>query len=242
MNRDLQEFLIEKRDVEDRHANVTAMEIKAEHYDHIIEETLRSRPSVQGEIDDLLCQIRCHIRSVDPRVFQRRNDLLIAIRLVEAFRIFNWIKVCLACGSYHAVFRELRFLLDGIAQACYIDLNHLDATLACKLEVYKALGEIGGFIGGSLFEKIRDFPERTQLKAVYKELSRYVHPSVEEGRRWIESSAPEEVVDSLKYNRFDGELLDQALIKCVEVGNLLQSVNSHFVENFVKNAEMTIEF
>jgi hypothetical protein len=212
------------------------MEIKAEHYNQIIEETLRSRPSVFAEIDDILCGIRNHIRGIDERVFVRRNDLLIAIRLVEAFRIFNWVKVCLACGSYQSVFRELRFMLDGVAQACYIDLNHVDASLPCKLEVYKALGEIGGFIGTGLFERIKDLPEKAQLKALYKELSRYVHPSVEESRKWIESSASEGAIDSLKHNKYDGELLDQTLRKCREVGKMLQSVNAHFVTNFLKSS------
>jgi hypothetical protein len=213
------------------------MEIRAEHYNHIIEESLREWPTLFTDIDEILGGVRHHIKTIDERVFARRNDLLIAIRLVEAFRIFNWVKVCLACGSYHAVFRELRFMLDGVAQACYIDLNHPDAPLACKLEVYKALGDIGGFIGGRLFDRIRDFPEKEQLKRLYKELSRYVHPSDEESRRWIESPPSAEVVDSLKYNRFDRELLSKALTKCHEVGTMLLSLNSHFVKNFLEESE-----
>ena len=105
-------------------------------YKEIIEKTEDDARSVFKDIDNVLDHIRDHIRGIDQRVFCRRNDLLIAIRLVEAFRIFNWIKVCVTCGSYQSIFRELRFMLDGIAQACYIDLNHMEASLECKLEVY----------------------------------------------------------------------------------------------------------
>ena len=216
----------------------TLIDLGAEHYDDVIEETLRNAPALFTDIDDILTNIRNHIRTIDERVFARRNDLLIAIRLVEAFRIFNWIKVSLVCGSYHSVFRELRFMLDGVAQGCYIDLNHIDAPLSCKLEVYKALGQMGGFMGGRLFEKIGGLPERKQIGDLYRALSRFVHPSVEESRVWIESPASEEkVVDSLKYNRHDSKLLDEALTRCREVGNMLIQVNSHFVENFLQSLE-----
>jgi hypothetical protein len=220
----------------------TEVDFRVTDYNHIIEETCRRCPRVFDQIDDILSDLRSYIRTLDARIYAKRNELLIAIRFVEAFRIFNWIKVCLACGSYHSVFRELRFMLDGIAQACYIDLNHVDASLACKLEVYKALGDFGGFIGSGLFEKIKYLQERSQLIDLYKELSKYVHPSVEESRGWIESSASEEIVDSLKHNRYDGEMLEKTLETCAQVGNMLKSVNSHFVKHFLKSDGPAGEF
>jgi hypothetical protein len=130
-------------------------------YGHIIQKTKKDAPKTLEEIENILVDIRAHIRGIHKRVYSKRNELLIAIRLVEAFRIFNWIKICLTCGSYQSVFRELRFMLDGIAQACYIDLNHFEASLESKLEVYKALGDIGGFIGSSLFDRIKGFEKKT---------------------------------------------------------------------------------
>ncbi|NQT55896.1 MAG: hypothetical protein HQ551_06675 [Desulfobacteraceae bacterium] len=210
-------------------------EIISPYYYDIIQETEKHATNVSGEVDMILDDIRKNIRSIDPKVFSKRNELLFAIRLVEAFRIFNWIKVCLTCGSYQSVFRELRFMLDGVAQACYIDLNHSDTSLTSKLEVYKALGDIGGFIGSSLFDRIKGFQEKQKLKDLYRDLSRFVHPSIEESRKWIESPPPEGVVDSLKFNRYDRELFDEALEKSKQVGKLLVSLNNHFVEQFLKH-------
>ena len=204
-------------------------------YSHIVEQTNDYAPTALNEIDTILNNIRSHIRGIDEEIFSRRNELLIAIRLVEAFRIFSWIKICLACGSYQSVFRELRFMLDGVAQACYIDINHFDASLSSKLEVYKALGDMGGFIGSTLFDRLKRFEKKQALKDLYIELSRFVHPSIEESRRWIECAPPEGVVDSLKFNRFDKESLDQAIRKCKEVGFLLVSIDDHFVKSFHQN-------
>jgi hypothetical protein len=44
-------------------------------------------------------------------------------------------------GSYKAVFGELRFMLESVTQAYYVDLNHYNTSIMCKLEVYKALGD-----------------------------------------------------------------------------------------------------
>jgi len=205
-------------------------------YGKIIDITESNFPDAFNKIDNILDDIRKSIRGIDSRVFSKRNDLLFAIRLVECFRIYNWIKVCLSCGSYQSIFRELRFMLDGVAQAYYIDLNHIDASLVSKLEVYKALGEMGGFIGSSLFDRIKGFQDKKKLNTLYKELSRFVHPSVEESRIWIESSPPEGTVDSLKFNRYDPLLFQQSVEKCKSVGELLVSLNNHFVCAFLEKS------
>lgn len=208
------------------------METLLSNYSALVEQTKQQAPEALDQIEEIVDGIRAHIRTIPADVYSRRNDLLIAIRLVEAFRIFGWIKLCLACASYQSVFRELRFMLDGVAQACYIDLNHAEASLVSKLEVYKALGDMGGFIGSNLFDRIRGFREKQALKDIYAELSRFVHPSIEESRRWIGSSTTGDTVDSLKSNRFDKELLGQAVEKCKRVGELLISLDDHFVRKF----------
>jgi hypothetical protein len=68
---------------------------------------------------------------------------------------------------------------------------------------------------------------------IYSELSRFVHPSIEESRRWIEYTPPKELVDSMKFNRFDGDLLTQTIGKCKEVGRLLISIDEYFVREYL---------
>ncbi|MGA3084812.1 MAG: hypothetical protein ABSE95_08445 [Thermodesulfobacteriota bacterium] len=96
---------------------------------------------------------------------------------------------------------------------------------------------MGGFIGSSLFDRIKELQQRQEMKDLYSALSRYVHPSIEESRNWIESPPPEGVVDSLKFNRYDRGLLDQALDKCQQVGGLLISIDNHFVNQCLRRLE-----
>jgi hypothetical protein len=203
-------------------------------YIDIIDQTMKDAPTSLIEINNILDEIRSHIRGIKEEVFSQRNELLIAIRLVEAFRIYNWIKVCIACGSYQSVFRELRFMLDGIAQACYIDLNHVDASLQTKLEVYKALCDLGGFIGSALFDRLTGFTKKQDLKNLYSQLSLYVHPSINESRRWVDVRKHEELVDIMKFNKFDVELLNEVLTKCKDVGRMLISIDEYFNKEFLK--------
>jgi hypothetical protein len=207
-------------------------------YRDIVEQTQKDAPRDLNKIDGIIDEIRSHIRGIDREIYSRRNELLIAIRLVETFRIFNWIKVCLACGSYQSVFRELRFMLDGVAQACYIDLNHFEASLACKLEVYRALGDIGGFIGSALFDRIKGFKKRQTLQKLYNDLSRFVHPSIEESQRRIEARQGESV-NSLKFSRFDKDILDSAIEKCKEVGHMLVAIDDYFVRESLSKIKST---
>lgn len=76
---------------------------------------------------------------------------------------------------------ELRFMIDSMVQAYYIDLHHSTASLEMKLEVFKALSEYQGFIASKLINK-SEFtePEKNKLKALYNDLSNYAHPSHKE--------------------------------------------------------------
>ena len=56
-----------------------------------------------------------------------------------------------------------------------------------KLEVYKILGEMGGFIDTNLFDRSKDFKDKKRLKDIYQDLSLFVHPSIKECKIWIET-------------------------------------------------------
>lgn len=202
-------------------------------YSHIIEQTDKDAQIALQEIDNVLDDITSHISNIDMDVLSRKNELLIAIRLTEAIRMFSWIKICLYCGSYQSVFRELRFMLDSVAQGCYIDLNHFDASLLSKLEVYKALGEIGSFIGSNIFEKLKGFPKKQDLKDLYGKLSLFVHPSIQEANKWFQNRQPNEMVYSMISNKYNRELLDHTIEKCKEVGVMLISIDNYFIDRFL---------
>lgn len=202
-------------------------------YKEIIKKTLNQSEYPLEEIDRIAQDLRNHINQLDQRIIDRRNDLLIALRFVETFRILDWIKICILCGAYQTVFKELRFLLDSVMQAYYIDYNHHEASLKARFEVYKALENWGGFIGTKLFSKVKGIHFREELNLHYRELSNYVHPSTEESLTFIDANTPN-FVDSLKKNTYNEDLIKKCIEEVHKTKNLLIQIDSHFEKSLLE--------
>jgi hypothetical protein len=111
-----------------------------------------------------------------------RNSLTF-FRVVSFYREFHWIQNCLSSSAYHQCIRELRFVLDSIVQAYYIDERHHDSDMPCKLEIVKEIDRWG--YGGKLIEQT-NLRHKQDLKDLYRELSTYVHGT----HRELTSSVP----------------------------------------------------
>lgn len=111
-----------------------------------------------------------------------RNSLTF-FRVVSFYREFRWIQNCISSNAYHQCIRELRFVLDSIIQAYYIDERHHDSGMPCKLEIVKEIDRWG--FGGRLIEQT-NLGHKQDLKDLYGELSSYVHST----HRELTSSLP----------------------------------------------------
>ena len=82
-------------------------------------------------------------------------------------------------GAYDASSRELRFILESTLHAYYLDKEHPEEELKCKLELIKATEEKN--FGWRLISKL-DLPKekKEKLYNLYKELCKYVHVSYRE--------------------------------------------------------------
>ena len=108
-------------------------------------------------------------------------------RFVELQNNIMWILVCILFGRYHPAMRELRYVLESIAQAYYLDSEHPLADMNCKLEITK---EIDRKRFTRLLDRL-DVVEKQKIKLLYSDLSKYVHstyeelrPAIEEGKIW----------------------------------------------------------
>ncbi len=205
-----------------------------EDYLEIWQTTLKRNQRELNQIDKIFENLRKHISSLDPQLHRCKEDLLIAIRFVESFKIFNWIKTSLICGSYSSVFRDLRFLIDSIIQAYYIDLNHFNVELNSKLEILKALSEYSRFYGSELINKIKGLSKKQELRDLFSELSNYVHASYEECIPFIDPTSKTDVIDSLKFNIYNEALLKKCVAKCIEVSKWLIILNEDFEIKFLE--------
>lgn len=105
-----------------------------------------------------------------------RNSLTF-FRMVFFYREFRWIQYCISQNAYHQCIRELRFILDSIIQAYYVDERHHNSRMSCKLEIVKEVDRWG--FGGKLIEQT-NLRHKQDLKDLYGELSTYVHSTYRE--------------------------------------------------------------
>lgn len=106
-----------------------------------------------------------------------RNNSLVFLRFLELQKQIKWFSACVFCGAYHSAIRELRYTLESMLQAYYLDTEHPLAERFCKLEILKEIEK--ELYGTKLIFKL-DLPEKQELKEVYHILCKYVHSSFEE--------------------------------------------------------------
>lgn len=133
------------------------------------------------------------------------TESLLSFRLMEINKTLLWLWFSCTSGAYHPAIRELRYTFESFIQAYYIDNEHPDATIQCKLEIIK---EIDRIVGGSLIKKT-DLGYKKQLKDLYRDLCKYTHPSYEELKPVIQ----EGIVGPRVTFTYNKELFD----KCIEL-------------------------
>ena len=100
---------------------------------------------------------------------------LLFFRVREMPKQLSILHFLIVASLYPQSIRELRYILESVIQAYYIDMEHPDAGIMCKLEVLK---EIEMMVGGRLIEAT-NLGEKKKIHKLYKDLSRYTHSSHE---------------------------------------------------------------
>ena len=101
---------------------------------------------------------------------------------MELFRKSGHILFLSINGLYKNAFHEIRYVLESVLQAYYIDKGHPKADIMAKIEVLKEIEDMPEFNCGRLIaNKIKiDLPyapHRKVLKKEYQKLSKLIHPS-----------------------------------------------------------------
>ncbi len=117
----------------------------------------------------------CH--DVNDRNPKDVTHSLTFFRAISLYRELQWIADCISQNAYHQSIREMRFVLDSMVQAYYIDERHRDSQMPCKLEIVKEIEEWG--FGRRLIDKT-NLCHKSDLKNLYGELSAYSHSTCKE--------------------------------------------------------------
>ena len=198
-------------------------------YSGMVRETVTNNQNLLDQLETIPQKILGHIGQLDDKLYQRTPNLLLAMRLTECIRIFDWIKVCLLCGAYESIYRELRFMLESMIQAFHIDMNHFDSPLETKLEVFKALCTRRDFQGSRLINDTDNLPNKKDLRTMFGDLSSYVHPSYKAWKPYLDLELSE-----LLENIYNEELAQDCVEKSLQVCELVIVINSEFQRELLK--------
>ena len=113
--------------------------------------------------------------------FDKYNSLLL-LRFVELQKQLCLLHFGILSGLYHQSIRELRYIMESIIQAYYIDREHPEMTIERKLEIIK---EIDKLVGSRLIGRT-DLEHKKKLKALYSDLSKSIHSTYKELKPTIE--------------------------------------------------------
>lgn len=114
---------------------------------------------------------------------------MVFIRLLEIERLLLEYRILDRACSYYSICRQLRFMMESIVQAYYVDMEYPKLDLQGKIRILKRMKKAKNAIGGSLFREM-DLNKRIKIeshdgkeidltrliKTLYRELSDTVHP------------------------------------------------------------------
>lgn len=138
---------------------------------------------------------------IDTAKIESENSM-VTLRFIQLNKAIPWLLQNTVDGNYHQVIRELRFILDSMLQASYIDNEHQESDIQCKLEIVKEI-ERDAF-GGRLIDKL-SITHKEKIKELYYVLSKYTHSTYKE----LEPILRRGKVDLMISPSFDEELFNQ---------------------------------
>jgi len=95
---------------------------------------------------------------------------------LELFRISGHILFLSCNGLYRNAFDNIRYALESIVQALYIDLRHPEAGITTKIEILKEVEDKREYHSARLIDEL-EINYKDRLKKEYKRLSETIHPS-----------------------------------------------------------------
>lgn len=113
-------------------------------------------------------------RSKEYRV--RVGSSLALMCFTELFRISGHILFLSYNGLYRNAFDNIRYALESIVQAVYIDSRHPKTPLQTKIEILKEIEDKREYHAVRLIDEL-EIDHKDMLKKQYKELSQIIHPS-----------------------------------------------------------------
>jgi hypothetical protein len=116
---------------------------------------------------------------------KEKRSSVMNIRMLELLRLLIEYRILERACAYYSICRQLRFMLESMLQAYYVDAEYSELDLQGKISVLKQMKKDRRAIGSPLLDMIGidkriEMKERVNIRGrienLYKELSDSVHP------------------------------------------------------------------
>ena len=136
---------------------------------------------------------------------QEQRLTITFFQFVRLFKELHWLQFLFMCANYPVVYRNLRYVLEMMSQAWYIQSQHPNLRLNEQIEQITEIEEkiYGWTLIRTVFSQTLRIDEKAteeKLKPIWTLLNKHVHPSAKQMNRVAEENFSSFVTDSFNEN------------------------------------------
>ena len=180
------------------------------------------------------------VRWISSKYDREEQMNIVIFQFSRLFKEVYWLQFLFHTGNYSTAYRNLRYILEMISQAYYIDTKHPTLTLDQQIEEARELEEkrIYGWnvIRSALCKALTmtDQEIQARFKPLWDDLNKYVHPSA----RQMDLVA-EEDFSALVTDSFNESLAMELLVATDRVFDIVYAV---VLQRFSKAKSVALQY
>ncbi len=160
---------------------------------------------------------------------------IVSFQFSRVFKEIYWLQYLFLAGNYPAMYKNLRFLWEMMAQAYYVDSQYPNLSLDeqfAKARLIEDHTQGWNIVQATLCSVLRKSGNKIvhQFKPLWSELNRYVHPSVKQLDMIAEEDFSSLVTDSFH------EALAKEVLKVTD--SVLDTVNAIVLRKFKRVGDL----
>ena len=142
-------------------------------FEHTYENCEKQAEELENFCNDLTLLVGCVIDNSD---MEKAKQSLLFLRFLQSIFDLNELPCLLMATQYTSGIQLLRYHLESMIQAFYLDQRHTTFTLQNKVAILTEISDKREYFVARLIKKL-SIGNKDRLKRLYKELSMALHPS-----------------------------------------------------------------
>lgn len=140
-------------------------------------ETEKKCEAVIGQFNDFQSKVTVIHNFINNKVDpEKAKASLLYFRFLQSIMSSQDLRLSIVTGSYKTVAEIIRYHFESLIQAFYVDQNHPNINLECKVAILSEISDKQDYFTNRLINKIKIDSNKT-LEKFYSDLNKIVHPS-----------------------------------------------------------------